>query len=180
MPEKHLVISHNDIKRRVQVLGREIAQAYQGRNLVVIGILNGSFVFLADLIRQIDLELKVDFLRVASYGNAESPSELRFVKDIELPVAGRDVLVVEDIIDTGKTINYIKKYLSGKQPNSIKICTLIDKRERREVEITADYTGFEVKQGFLVGYGLDYAEQYRNLPDIYHLKPQPEDAKDKG
>lgn len=170
MPAKHLIISRNAIEQKVLDLGRAITRDYQGLDLAVIGILNGSFIFLADLIRQIDLELQVDFLRVASYGNADSAGELRFVKDIELSLAGRDILVVEDIIDTGRTITSIKKHLFGHQPNSVRVCALVDKKERREVEIKADYSGFEIKQGFLVGYGMDYAEQYRNLPDIYHLE----------
>ena len=129
MLKKHLIISRKDIEKRVRELGREITRDYQGCDLVLIGILNGAFIFVADLVRRIDLDLKVDFVRLASYGDKTEAGEIRFTKDIELPLAGRDLLVVEDIIDTGGTIACIKNYLAGHKPNSVKICTLIDKQE---------------------------------------------------
>lgn len=170
METKELVISKAEISARVKALGQAITRDYDGCSLMLVGILNGAFVFLADLVREIDLPVEVDFVRVASYGSRSSAGEIRLVKDIELSVAGKDVLLVEDIVDTGRTIVYLKNYFIDHQPRSVRLCTLIDKKKRREVEVESDYVGFEVEHGFLVGYGLDFAEQHRNYPEIYHLK----------
>jgi hypoxanthine phosphoribosyltransferase len=166
---KELVISGPDIKKRVQELGREIS-AEPLPNLLVVGILKGAFIFAADLVRSISIPLEVDFIRVASYGASTcSSGEIRLSKDLETSVVGKNVLLVEDIIDTGKTIAWLKDHLRERGAASIRICTLIDKRERRVEEVEIDYYGFQLREGFLIGYGLDYAEQYRHLPDIYYL-----------
>ena len=166
-----LVISRDDIARRVRELGREITRDFFGSELVVVGILNGAFMFLADLIREIDLPLEVDFIRAASYGTGMSSSgEIKITKDIELPISDKEILLVEDLIDTGLTLATIKQNLMNRTSKSIRICTLIDKTERREVDLKADYVGFEIKNGFLVGYGIDYAEKYRQYRDVYRLQ----------
>ncbi len=168
---KKIVLSREKINKRVIELGRIISKDYQGKKLVLVGVLNGAFVFMADLARSIDLEVEIDFIRVASYGhNSTSSGRITLSKDTELDLSGRDVLLVEDIIDTGRTIAFLKDYFGRQKANSVKICTLIDKTERREVEVKADYGGFVVSEGFLVGYGLDFAGQYRQLPEIYHLE----------
>ncbi|MEW6328096.1 MAG: hypoxanthine phosphoribosyltransferase [Thermodesulfobacteriota bacterium] len=167
MYEKQLVFPRDVIQKRIKDLGEEISRDYAGRELILIGVLNGAFVFMADLIRFLDIPVQVDFVRLASYGSkTESTGEVRFTKDIELPITGKDVLVVEDIIDTGHTLSYFKDIIALHKPRSVKICALISKTGRRETPIVIDYMGFEVERGFLVGYGLDYNENYRNLPDI--------------
>ena len=170
METKELVISEAEIKARVRELGAAISRDYEGRSLVLVGILNGAFIFLADLVREIKLPVEVDFVRVASYGAHASAGEIRLVKQIELDVAGKEVLLVEDIVDTGRTIIYLRNYFARHRPRSLRLCTLIDKKERRQAAVHSDYVGFEVEQGFLVGYGLDFAEQHRNYPQVYHLK----------
>lgn len=165
-----MVISGQDIKKRIQELGLEIS-AESLPDLLVVGILKGAFVFTADLIRSISIPLEVDFIRVASYGaDTCSCGEIKLSKDLETSVRGKNVLLVEDIVDTGKTLAWLKEHLRERGAISIKTCTLIDKLERREKEVGIDYYGFRLEKGFLVGYGLDYAEQYRHLPDIYYLK----------
>ncbi len=172
MTDSNILIDSRTIGQRVADLGREITRDYSGRRLVLLGILNGAFIFMADLARAIDLELEIDFLRVASYGNATSSSgSIRMTKEPELDLAGKDVLLVEDIVDTGTTIAWLRDYFAAHKAGSVKICALIDKRERRETEVEIHYRGFTVDEGFLVGYGLDYAEKYRNLPDICTLAP---------
>ena len=167
--EKELVIAGQDIKKRLQELGREIS-AEPLPNLLVVVVLKGAFIFAADLVRAISIPLEVDFIRVASYGaNTCSSGEIRLSKDLETSVVGKNVLLVEDIVDTGQTIAWLKEHLRGRGATSIQTCTLIDKLERREKEVEIDYYGFQLIQGFLVGYGLDYSEQYRHLPDIYQL-----------
>ena len=170
MPEKELVISQADIAKRVKELGAEITRDYKGAQLVVVGILNGAFIFMADLVREIRLELKIDFIRVASYGMGTTSGTLRFTKDIELEIKGKDILVVDDIIDTGHTLAHLEQSLKDRGAQSVHSCALIDKKERREVAVTVDYVGFEIEQGFLVGYGLDCREQHRQYPAVYHLK----------
>ena len=166
------VISAEEIASRVQDLGRQITSDYEGKELVVIGILKGAFIFMADLVRHIDLPLAIDFVRLQSYGSSTSSSgQISITKDVELPISQRHVLVVEDIVDTGYTLKYLKDMLSLHHTASVRICCLIDKKERRKVDVEADYVGFEIPKGFLVGYGLDYDEQYRHLPGIYHLNP---------
>lgn len=139
----------------------------------MLGVLKGCFIFLSDLVRQVDCPLEVDFVRLASYGSSDTSSgRVQLVKAPELPLAGRPVVVVEDIIDTGITLKWLTEYLRAMGPSSVRLCVLVDKAERREVAIEVDYVGFKVSSGFLVGYGLDFDEQYRFLPGIYELSPQ--------
>ncbi len=171
MDRKECVLSREQISLRVSELGRQISDDYEGHNLLVVGILNGAFIFMADLVRQIALPLEIDFVRVSSYGAGVSSSgKVKFVKDIELPVAGKDVLLVEDIVDTGLTLFKLMEILENRNPKSVRICAFIDKRERREHSVKIDYTGFSLGEGFLVGYGLDCAEQFRQFPDVYRLE----------
>lgn len=171
--ELKLIISPEEIQERIKQLGEEITRDYENKELIVIGILKGAFIFMADLVRKIDLPIKMDFVRLQSYGSkTESSGQISITKDVELSLKNRDVLVVEDIIDTGYTLKYLKNMLKLHETASVKICCLIDKKERRRVDIDADYIGFEVASGFLVGYGLDFDEQYRHLPGIYHLSPR--------
>jgi len=168
--EKQLVFTEKEINRRICELGREITSDYAGCDLTVIGILNGAFIFTADLVRRIDLPVEVDFIRVASYGSATySSGTVHCSKDVELAIEDRHIILVEDIVDTGLTLAAVKEMLVLRNPRSIRVCALIDKRERREEPVSIDYSGFSVEKGFLVGYGLDYAEKYRNLPAVYHL-----------
>jgi len=170
MIEKEVVLSEVNITARVKELGREISRDYAGCPLVVIGILNGAFIFLADLVREITLPVEIDFIRVASYGNSTcSSGTVNFSKDIELSIDGKDVLLVEDIVDTGKTLACLKDILAAKKARSIRVCALIDKKERRQAPVVVDYAGFEIAEGFLVGYGLDYAEQHRHYPAVYKI-----------
>jgi len=170
MSKKKLILSREDIASRVRELGAIITEDYADSNLLVIGALNGAFIFLADLVREIKLDLKIDFIRAASYGmSTTSCGEIRFSKDVELDTKDKDILIVEDIVDTGLTLASLLKYLNGRDPKSIRTCALIDKKERRQVEVVLDYVGFEVKEGFLIGYGLDCREQYRQLEEIFHL-----------
>jgi len=170
MPEKELIITRSAIARRVQELGAAITRDYAGSRLLVVGILNGAFMFMADLVREIRLNMEIDFVRAASYGMETQSRNFRFTKDLELELTGKDVLIVEDIIDTGKTLMRLKQLFNGRGARSVRFCALIDKKERREVAVVIDYIGFEIKTGFLVGYGLDCREQYRQLPEVYHLK----------
>jgi hypoxanthine phosphoribosyltransferase len=171
MPEKKLILSKQDIAGRVQELGATITRDYAGSNLLVVGVLNGAFIFMADLVREIKLDLQIDFVRLASYGmSTTSSGEVRFSKDVELDIKNRDILIVEDIVDTGNTIFYLHNYLKERGAKSVHTCALIDKKERREVEVAIEYVGFEVKEGFLIGYGLDCREQYRQYGEIYHLE----------
>jgi hypoxanthine phosphoribosyltransferase len=168
---REILIGHQDILAKVEELAREISADYAGKEPIVIGILNGVVFFFADLLLRLTIPCKIDFIRAASYGSGTTSSgTVTFIKDVEIPVQGQDLLIVEDIVDTGLTLDRIIKTLREKGPASTRICALIDKRERREQSVSIDYCGFEVEQGFLVGYGLDYDEQYRNLPDIYVLK----------
>ncbi len=166
------ILSPEVISERVKELGRQITRDYQGGELVIVGILKGAFIFMADLVRAIDLPMEVDFIRLTSYGSADTSSgEVRITKDIEINVSGKDVVVVEDIVDTGLTLKYLRDVLKLHNTRSVKICCLIDKKERRAVDVEVDYVGFDVPRGFLVGYGLDYNERYRNLPGVFHLNP---------
>jgi len=163
-----ILISHEEIAKAVNRLACEIERDYQCRQPLLIGVLKGSFVFMADLIRQLDLPLDLDFVRLASYGaDRESSGKVRVVQRPEMPVNSRDVLVVEDIVDTGITTSFLLDYLKKKKPASLKLCALTDKPSRRRVTVPIDYLGFTVPNKFIVGYGLDCDEKYRNLPDIY-------------
>lgn len=166
-----LLYSRDQIARRVSELARVISADYADADLVLIGILRGAFVFLADLIRQLTVPVVIDFVGAASYGSrTETSGQVAITKGAQVPLSGRDLLLVEDIEDTGVTLQAIRNKLKELGPRSIKVCTLIDKRERRLVDVPVDYVGFKVDRGFIVGYGIDYAEQYRYLPDIYRVE----------
>lgn len=171
MPEFIPVLSKDDIQRRVVAVAQRISIDYQGRELVLIGVLKGAFLFLSDLSRRLTLEkVKIDFLQASSYGaDTVSSEDIVLKKDIDVDIHGKDVLLVEDIVDTGLTLAYLIDHLKRFGPNSVKVCTMIDKRERRKRTVEIDYVCATVEKGFLVGYGLDYAEDYRNLPEIYHM-----------
>ena len=161
------------LKERVSELGSTITADFAGKNPMLIGVLKGSFMFMADLVRAIDLPCQLEFLGVSSYGNkSETTGAVRITRDLEVDIEGRDIIVVEDILDSGLTLNYLIGYLQGRNPASIEICTLLDKPERRRVEVLPRYVGFQIPDAFVVGYGLDFAEGYRNLPYIGVLKPE--------
>jgi hypoxanthine phosphoribosyltransferase len=169
--KKRCLISQAEIARRVTELAEMIRRDYAGRELVMVGVLKGAFIFLADLVRALPFPVEVDFVRLCSYGaGTTSSGEVHITKDVELPLKDRDVLIVEDIIDVGLTLDFLRHYLLSHRPRSLKICCLIDKQERREVDVPLDYVGFTVEKGFLVGYGLDCGEQSRNLPEIFVLE----------
>lgn len=166
-----LLYRRDEIARRVEELAARINADYVGRDLVLIGILRGAFVFLADLIRHLTIPVNVDFIGAASYGaRSQTSGQVTITKELQIPVSGRDLLLVEDIEDTGVTLQAIRNKLEELGPRSIKVCTLIDKRERRLVDVAVDYAGFTIAKGFIVGYGIDYAEQYRHLPDICYVE----------
>ena len=174
---KHTVevmISEQEVQDRVNELGKQITEHYKGsEDLVLVGLLRGSFVFMADLARAIDLTHQVDFMTASSYGNnMESSRDVRILKDLDDDIQGKDVLLVEDIIDTGNTLTKVKEILSLRGPKSIEICTLLDKPSRREVEVDTKWIGFEIPDEFVVGVGIDYAQKYRHLPYIGKVVPQ--------
>ncbi|MHA6345811.1 hypoxanthine phosphoribosyltransferase [Roseivivax sp. CAU 1761] len=172
MPDRAYVIdemiSAKAIAARIEALSREIAREFSDtEQLVVVGLLRGSFIFIADLVRELDLPVEVDFLEVSSYGNAmESSREVRVLKDLRAAIGGRDVLVVEDIVDTGHTLHRVLRMLEAREPRKLRSIALLDKPSRRETDIRADWTGFEIPDEFVVGYGIDYAQANRNLPHI--------------
>lgn len=167
-----ILVSEERLHRMVTELGERIRQDYAGKNLVLVSILKGSVVFMADLMRAIDLPCQIDFMSVSSYGaGVKTSGVVKIIKDLDHSIEGCDVLVVEDILDSGMTLSYILELLSKRNPASIRLCTLFDKPERRKVDIAADYVGMSVPDEFIVGYGLDYAEHYRNLPYVGILKP---------
>lgn len=169
--EKELLYSKETIAKRVSELAAQISRDYEGKDLVIIGILKGAFIFMADLIRQLQIPCITDFIRLASYGTGSvSSGRVILTKDIETLIVDKDVLVVEDILDSGCTLNFLTNLLKERGPRSLKVCTLIDKRKRRQVPFEADYVGFVMEDGFIVGYGLDYNEQARYLPDVYLVK----------
>ena len=169
-----ILLSEDQIRVKVAEIGKRISADYAGRELTLVSVLKGSLPFMADLMRQIDLPLRIDLMEVSSYGgtSTESSGLVRILKDLSAPIDGRDVLLVEDIIDTGLTLNYLLRYLRGKNPKSIKVCSLLDKPARRLVEIPIDYVGFEIPDAFVVGYGLDFGEVYRNLRFVGVLRPE--------
>jgi hypoxanthine phosphoribosyltransferase len=171
MPEFIPVLKKDEINKAVVDVAREISSDYKDRELIIIGVLKGAFIFLSDLIRNMAIPVKVDFVGVSSYGNNNSSSgKIQLTKNIEIDIKDKNVLVVEDIIDSGLTSAWIVDYLKSFKPETVNVCALIDKRERRETQVQVDYACHVVQEGFLIGYGLDYAEDYRNLPEIYHLK----------
>ncbi|MGB8955452.1 MAG: hypoxanthine phosphoribosyltransferase [Tumebacillaceae bacterium] len=170
---QEILFTEEAVAERIRELGAEITRDYEGRDVLVIGILKGASIFMAELVKRVDMLVKIDFMAVSSYGtSSESSGVVRIIKDLDQSIEGRDVLIVEDIIDTGLTLVYLKNLLEGRKAASVKVAALLDKPERHKVDIRADYLGFTVPDHFIVGYGLDYAEQYRNLPYVGVLKPQ--------
>ena len=168
-----ILMSEETLRRRVRELGEQIREDYRGKEPFFLGVLKGCFIFMADLVRAVDLPCSLDFMAVSSYGNGtRTTGAVQIKKDLNQDIEGRDVLIVEDILDSGVTLNYLRGYLKNRRPNSIRIVTLLDKPERRIADIKPDYFGFIVPDEFVVGYGLDYAERYRNLPYIGVLKPE--------
>lgn len=167
------LISQEEIAAKVKEMGAKITKDYQGSNLMLVTVLKGAVVFLADIMREIDVPAEIDFMVVSSYGaGVKSSGVVKIVKDLDVPLAGKDILIIEDILDSGLTLSYIKELLTSRGPKSIKIATLLDKPDRRKVDLKADYIGFTVPDEFVIGYGLDYDEKYRNLPYIGILKPE--------
>lgn len=168
-----ILLNSEQIATRVKELGEEITRDYKGESVLMVAILRGAVVFFADLVKSVDLDVRFDFMVVSSYGSSSVTSgEVRIIKDISQPIEGKNVIIVEDIIDTGNTLKNLKRMLLTRNPKSLKIASLLDKPSRRRVEMEGDYIGFEVPNEFVVGYGLDYAEKYRNLPEIGVLKPE--------
>lgn len=168
----NILIPEAQIARRVRTLAKEIEKDFTGKEMVIVSLLNGTVLFLADLVRNISLPLRLDFIGVSSYGHGTESRELVYTKELRLDVRGRDVLLVDDILDTGKTLKSVLNKLQQLKPREIKTCVLLDKPERRVEEIDADYVGFTIPNQFVVGYGLDFAEKYRNLPFVGVLKPE--------
>ena len=165
-----ILVSAEDLDRRVSELAREISRDYEGRNLVLVGVLKGAVFFLSDLMRRLDVPVEVDFMAVASYGSAtKSSGVVRILKDLDASIEGRDVLIVEDIVDSGLTLQYLLRNLAGRNPRSLEVCALLIKPERQKVELPTRYVGFEIPNRFAIGYGLDYGERYRNLPYVAAL-----------
>ena len=170
---REVLYTKEEIEEIVKVLGKKITEDYKGKNLFLITVLKGAVVFLGDLMRAIEMPCEIEFMVLSSYGSGTtSTGSVKIVKDIDLPLEGKDVLIVEDILDTGFTLSFLVDLLKSRNPKSIEICTLLDKPDRRKVEISAKYTGRKIPDEFVVGYGLDYDEKYRNLPFIGVLKPE--------
>jgi hypoxanthine phosphoribosyltransferase len=167
-----ILIDAETLEARVRELGGEISADYEGKDLLLVGVLKGAVFFIADLMRELALPCEIDFMAITSYGaGTDSSGVVRILKDLDLNIAGRDVLVVEDIIDSGLTLSYLMRTLRARRPASLEICTLLTKPERREIEVPVRYVGFEIPNKFVIGYGLDFAERYRNLPYIGVLHP---------
>ena len=167
----NVLFSEQEISERVSELGREITKNYKGRNLLLVSILKGGVIFLSDLIKQIDLPLSIDFMSISSYGiDGTSTGVVRITKDLDESIEGKDVLIVEDIIDTGLTIGYLLRNLKSRYPKSLEICTLLDRDVRRIADIDIKYIGFKIGEKYIVGYGLDYKQKFRNLQSIYELR----------
>ena len=170
---ERVLVSEAQLKERIAALGAGLTRDYEDKNPIFVGVLKGCFVFMADLLRNVDVYCTMDFMSVSSYGDGvTSTGAVKINKDLSRDIAGRHVIIVEDILDSGITLSYLKKYLSVRNPASISIVTLLDKPARRRADVQADYVGFEVEDAFVVGYGLDYAEEYRNLPYIGVLKSE--------
>jgi hypoxanthine phosphoribosyltransferase len=165
------LVSEEDLERRVAELGAEISRDYEGRDLILIGVLKGAVVFIADLMRHLTVPVEVDFMAVSSYGSqTDSSGVVRILKDLDASIGGRDVLIVEDIIDSGLTLQYLLRNLKAREPRSLEVCALLTKPERRRVDLPTRYVGFEIPNRFVVGYGLDHAQRYRNLREIAVLE----------
>ena len=167
-----VLIDENTLQRRIAELGEEISADYAGRDLLLVGVLKGAVFFMADLMRGLTIPCEIDFMAISSYGDStDSSGVVRILKDLDLNIEGRDVLVVEDIIDSGLTLSYLMRNLEAREPASLEICALLTKPERREIEVPVRYVGFEIPNRFVIGYGLDFAERYRNLPYVGVLDP---------
>jgi hypoxanthine phosphoribosyltransferase len=176
MSELRTLISESDIQRRVRELAAEISRDYEGKSLTLVGVLKGAFVFLADLSRHLTVRREIEFMALSSYGMTTTHSgAVRVIMDLRQSIEGRHVLIVEDIVDTGLTLHYLHELLATREPASMKTCALVRKKDRHEVDVAVDYVGFDVPDVWIVGYGLDYAEDYRALPYIAVLDPPPED-----
>ena len=170
-PKMKLVLSREQIQARVKELAQQISNDYAGLEPTLVGVLNGVFMFYADLVRNMSIPVQVDFVRLASYGGrTESSGQIVMTKEVDSDVTGRHILVIEDIVDSGLTLEWLHKYLGKLGAASVKTCVLIDKTERREIPVDFDYTGFHIDSGFLIGYGLDYDGRYRQLPEVFHLE----------
>jgi hypoxanthine phosphoribosyltransferase len=171
---KEVLVSEEQLNAKVAELGAQISRDYAGKNLLLVSILKGSVVFMADLMRAITIPCSIDFMVVSSYGGANTTTTglVKIIKDLDADLTGRDVLIVEDILDTGVTLSHLVPMLKMRNPNSVKICTILDKPTRRKADIRPDYEGYQVPDEFVVGYGLDYDEKYRNLPYVGVLKPE--------
>ncbi len=168
-----VMIGKEELKKRVRELGAEISKDYRGESILAICVLKGAVIFMSDLIRELNIETKIDFMAVSSYGaSTKSTGVVRILKDLDSNIEGENVIIVEDIIDSGLTLKYLKEYLMARNPKSLKICTLLDKPERRVAEVNADYIGFSIENKFIVGYGLDFDQLYRNLPYISYLEEE--------
>ena len=165
------LVSAEDLERRVREMAAEISRDYANRDLLLVGVLKGAVFFLSDLMRQLEIPVEVDFMAVASYGSAtKSSGVVRILKDLDAPIEGRDVLIVEDIVDSGLTLQYMMRNLAGRNPRTLEVCALLVKPERQKVDLPTRYVGFEIPNRFAIGYGLDHAERYRNLPYVAALK----------
>lgn len=168
-----ILISEEELAAKVEELGRRISEDYAGKDLLIVCILKGAVIFCADLVRHITIPVTLDFMAVSSYGDStQSSGAVMILKDLESNIAGKHVLIVEDIVDTGLTLKYLVENLKARRPLSVKVCTLLDKPDRRKVDVQVDYKGFVIPDAFVVGYGLDYAEKYRHLPSVCILKPE--------
>lgn len=174
-----VLYTQEELQARIREVGAAITRDYQGRNPVLVSVLRGSYIFMADLTRSVDVPCTVDFMSVSSYGKGTASSgQVKILKDLSESIEGKDLIIVEDILDSGNTLYYLRDVLLARKPTSVAICTLLDKPERRQKEIAPDYVGFRIPDAFVVGYGLDYAEEYRNLPFIGILKPEVYSGKD--
>ena len=167
-----ILVDREAIAEKTKELGRKISQDYEGKELILVGVLKGGFMFLADLVREITIPVEMDFISVSSYGaSTKSSGVVRIIKDIDISVDRKHVLIVEDLVDTGLTLKHLKELFNTRGPASVKVCTILDKPSRRKVEIDVEYEGIIIPDEFVVGYGLDYAGKYRNLPDVCTLSP---------
>jgi len=167
-----ILIDEETLQARIRELGAEISEAYEGRDLLLVGVLKGAVFFLADLMRELSVPCEIDFMAISSYGaGVDSSGVVRILKDLDVNITGRDVLVVEDIIDSGLTLSYLMRSLTARKPATLEVCTLLTKPERREVEVPVRYVGFEIPNKFVIGYGLDFDQRYRNLPFVAVLHP---------
>lgn len=168
-----ILITEEEIKNKITELGKKISKDYKGKNLILVGILRGAVIFMADLARKISIPMVFDFIAISSYGaETKSSGVVRILKDLDANIKGKDVLIVEDIVDTGLTLDYLLRMLKSRKPSSIKVCTFLTKTARRKVNIKVDYSGFDIPNKFVVGYGLDYAGKFRNVPYVFTLNPE--------